>query len=199
MKWQPQLLYTIIIVSLLSCGREPELEKSVFQPDPEIPELPAYSEWGYNTFGALYDREVFVNTEVVPAKIIVNNDTTTFLLQGRKGSIGNEVSVQLSFRFPGFAPSGYTGLIALHDTIIDLQTESIPVSISIEDVEQTLTILNGTLTINRVQNLLVDSEQTQVILSGLFNFQATLQNEEWITISDGRFDVGIGETNFFQQ
>ena len=47
-----------LAIILASCSKEFELDKSVFIPDKDYPDLPAYTEWGYNTFGALYDRDL---------------------------------------------------------------------------------------------------------------------------------------------
>jgi hypothetical protein len=57
-------------------------------------------------------------------------------------------------------------------------------------------ILNGTFQIKRAQHLLVDNKPEEVILSGVFEFQALI-NGEPVTISTGRFDVGVGEGNFY--
>jgi len=47
--------------------------------------LPIYSEWGYNTFGAYYDREIFVSNDIsVPAKVSVSNNEMSFILDGQK-------------------------------------------------------------------------------------------------------------------
>ena len=70
MKTYILIILRLIAAFLTSCKKENELKKSVFIYDPENIDLPEYSEWGYNTFGAYYDREIFVSTdEAVPAKI----------------------------------------------------------------------------------------------------------------------------------
>ena len=64
------LFAIIALVSLLSCGNDAELRKTVSIPDTQFPELPQYSEWGYNTFGAYYGRQPFVsNDNEVPLNI----------------------------------------------------------------------------------------------------------------------------------
>ena len=63
-------------------------------------------------------------------------------------------------------------------------------------VEDTLTIIDGELYFKRVQHLLVDKRSVEAILSGYFQFK-TLVDGKPITLSNGRFDVGIGYENFY--
>jgi hypothetical protein len=63
-------------------------------------------------------------------------------------------------------------------------------------MKYTANILSGELTFKRAQNLLVDEKQVEVILSGYFEFKALIDNEP-VTISNGRFDVGISPDNFY--
>ncbi|MCK4662743.1 MAG: hypothetical protein KAT68_07755 [Bacteroidales bacterium] len=190
----------VFIVILTGCSNEFELQKSVFISDTEYPDLPKYSEWGYNTFGAYYDREVFVsNNKEVPMKVVVTNDTTSFIFQGQKGAseyidYNNEMSMK--FSITDFLPNDYTDLILLNDTIIDLENSDCRVLITINVTSYEATILNGKLEFKRVQKLLVDTKQVEVILSGLFEFQALI-NDMPISVTNGRFDVGIGKNNFF--
>ncbi|MBN2165234.1 MAG: hypothetical protein JW717_03055 [Marinilabiliaceae bacterium] len=68
------LVFISILFLLASCTSDYELEESIFVADSEFPELPEYSEWGYNTFGAFYDRKHFVsNNSEVPVKVILTN------------------------------------------------------------------------------------------------------------------------------
>jgi hypothetical protein len=45
--------------------------------------------------------------------------------------------------------------------------------------------------------LFVDEEKQQVILSGVFSFKAVVEGEP-VTVSEGRFDVGMSSLNFFK-
>jgi hypothetical protein len=58
-------------------------------------------------------------------------------------------------------------------------------------------IIGGTLHFKRVQNLLVDKKQVEVILSGTFEYQA-LMNDVPFSVSEGRFDVAVGKDNFYR-
>lgn len=199
MKKQFFVLASVIFL-LSACSKENELKKSVMIYDEEFIDLPAYSEWGYNTFGAYYDRDVFIsNNELVPAKIIVTNNEMSFLLNGQNGSsyyyaYGTEMT--MTFKIPGFNPVNYNDLIQFNDTVFDLKNPDYQVVVFIDTMKYSATILSGELNIKRVQNLFVDNKQVEVILSGYFEFKAFI-NYIPITVSHGRFDVGIGQDNFY--
>jgi hypothetical protein len=195
----------LLLVSLLflfaGCKKETQLGKSVFINDPEYTDLPAYSEWGYNTFGAYYDREAFIsNNDVVPAKVIVTNNLTSFILSGQLGDGGYYSTaydkMTIAFKISGFLPSKYAEMVSLNDSILDLKNPAYQVVITKDTTNYSATILNGQLEFKRAQNLLVDTKQVEVILSGYFEFQA-LVDKMPITVSNGRFDVGIGYSNFY--
>ncbi|MBN1414361.1 MAG: hypothetical protein JW973_04620 [Bacteroidales bacterium] len=198
-KYSIHILF-ITLLFIAACDDEAELTKSVFIPDDQNPDLPAYTEWGYNTFGAYYERAVFkYNDWEVPAKIIVNEGKTSFILKGQKRESGyyyDNVDMTLTFELQGYLPSAYTDLIALNATEFDLTQNGNQVYFTINNMKSDAQILNGSLEFKRAQQLLVDKKQIEVILSGIFDLQA-LVDEEPISISLGRFDVGIGPPNFF--
>lgn len=192
-----------LVITFAACSKEFELNKSVFIPDKDYPDLPAYTEWGYNTFGALYDREPFLyNDFSVPAKVINTGGKTSFTLKGHKGQTGHyysnyDNSMSLSFNLYGFLPESISNLMSLNDTIIDLKNPLCKVSLMVDTVRSEVIILNGTLDFKRAQNLIIDKQPVEVILSGTFEFQALIDNEP-TSITAGRFDVGIGTDNFFK-
>ena len=168
--------------------------------DEEYPDLPAYSEWGYNTFGAYYDRQVFIsNYETVPAKVIVTNNAMSFLLDGQNGTYDDYYDYEemsITFKIQGFTPEKYSDLLVLNDSIFDLTNTTYELIVSIDTINYTAEILSGEFNFKRAQNLLVDEKQIEVILSGYFEFQA-LVGDKPVTVSNGRFDVGIGADNFY--
>lgn len=200
---------TLIIGLLLNCSREYELERSIFIADSVYTDLPAYTEWGYNTFGAFFDRQVFISTGAqVPAKVTSTGGNTSLILIGQKGSgytyeygydpysYGFE-TMSATFLLEGVQYEDVSDLITWNDTLIDLTKPDCRVFITEDTVKTEVQILNGSLHIRRAQTLLVDDRMVEVILSGRFSFQM-LYNGEPVTLSDGRFDVGIGENNFFR-
>lgn len=197
------LLLSAIILFLAGCKKEYELKKSVYISDPDFPNLPAYSEWGYNTFGAFYDRDVFIsNNKSVPAKVITDSNSISFILDGQKGDnyyyyyeyVHHEMI--MTFNLSGIRSTQYSDLTKLNDTIIDLTNPFCQVSISIDSVKYNVEILSGELNFKRAQFLQVDEVPAEVILSGYFECKAVLKDQPF-TISDGRFDVGISTDNYY--
>lgn len=200
MKKQLFSILTIVLI-LTGCSKENELKNSVFINDPEFVGLPIYSEWGYNTFGAYYDRELFISDNYsVPAKIISTSESMSFTLTGHKTSnnyYGNYEIMTMEFNIQGYSPDDYKDLVVFNDTVIDLTNPLYKVTISMDTIASNLNILSGSLTFKRAQNLLVDKQQVEVILSGYFDFKTTINGTPF-TISDGRFDVGISPDNFYK-
>jgi len=189
----------IVLVQLTwSCEKQQEydLRESVYIEDVEYKGLPQYSEWGYNTFGAYYDREVFISNNLeVPVKLFVNNGKSSFIFHGQKGANGGKDMI-VTFNFDNYLPTQYTDLLVLNDSILDLKTPNCSITIEIDGKSEPCQVINGYIHFKRVQDLFVDGEHRQVILSGRFEFQVLMDNYP-IAISDGRFDVGIGYANFF--
>jgi hypothetical protein len=181
----------LTISLLLACSKEIALEESVFKADLDFPNLPAYTEWGYNTFGAFYDRELFIYNDKVPAKIINTGGITSFMLKGQK----NYTAMSLTVELPGFSPEVYTDLVQLNDKVFDLTQPDCHVYVDFGGSDSEIQILNGELEFKRAQQLLVDTQPVKVILSGYFHFQALVDGEP-ISVSYGRFDVGISD-NFY--
>jgi len=186
----------VLVLMLLSggCSQNFNLEKSVFIEDINNPGLPEYSEWGYNTFGVYIDRKTFVSDLTdLPAKIIVNKDTFNFLLKGRS----NSSDISLKFSLIGYTPADYTDLISLNDSTINLTGKNCIITLTEPLSTKILTVYEGSLVFKRVQKLYVDKVLTESILSGTFSFK-TFINAEPVSISNGRFDVGIGSENFYK-
>lgn len=185
-------LSLIILLMHGACSDDYKLKETIFIPDRQNPGLPVYSEMGYNTFGAYYNRVTFVAGDETPAIVIVENNTTSFKLIGKKGM----EEIVLVLTIAEFDPAQYTDLISVNNTTFDLSNTQYSITIRINGEDFDAEILNGSFKFQRAQNLLVDKESFEVILSGTFNFQAII-NEEPVTIENGRFDVGIGTHNFY--
>lgn len=188
------LLISFLVISI-SCDKLDDfnLSSTIFIEDQYYPGLPIYSEWGYNTFGAYIDRKVFVSTsDDLPVKVIVNPDTVHMIFRGRMGSY----PVDLKFSIKGFSPETYYDLTLLDDTIINLKENGRAVSLKIGNETTELNLIEGELIIKKVQRLYVDEELSRSIMSGYFNLKTFLNNEP-ISISQGRFDFGVGYENFY--
>jgi len=190
------IIFIISAIFFLSnCSKDASLEKTIFFPDPEFPDLPMYTEWGYNTFGAFYDRQVFTSTNnIVPLKVIVKNDTTFFRFNGR---LNDYKEMSITFTMNDFLPNVYDELIQLDQKILDLKDIRYGIVIKIEGKTQNMKLLGGMLEFKKAQKLIVDKKAEEVILSGIFQFQIVIDDEPF-TISRGRFDQGISYDNFFR-
>jgi len=194
MKKQIYLPIFLFLLILGACTSEDvQLEKSIFIEDVNNPGLPIYSEWGYNTFGAYIDRKVFISNDFdLPAKIIVNSDTLTLIL---KGTLKSEMAT-LKFTLIGYSPADYPDLVSFNNSTIDLTSDKCIITLTTYSKTLALDVFDGKIFFKRVQNLYVDKEQTESILSGTFNFKTFIDGEP-IAVSNGRFDLGIGYGNFY--
>ena len=191
-------IFILLTSSLfVSCSGDGDfyLQQSIFIEDPLNPGLPIYSEWGYNTFGVFVNRQPFTSTHnIMPAQIIVYPDTLNLIFTGvQRGG----TRATLTFSFIGYAPRTYNDLIMLNGKTIDLtdRTKSL-VTFSSGGTTTELAPFNGEFIFNRVQNLYIDNELEQAIISGRFRFQTRFLNE-YISFDRGRFDFAMGFDNFF--
>ena len=187
------LVFVIFYYLSFSCSPG-DLDKTIFIPDEDIPELPAYTEWGYNSFGAEYERDYFLASQrIVPCKIMYENEKLRFSLNG---TIRHNTEMTLEFIFPFTQISDYVDLAQLNDVIIDLAANDCTVKIWQGENATVLEILNGKLHFKRTQILHVNDRINRVILSGIFELRF-MQRGYPATISNGRFDLGINNRYFF--
>ncbi|MDR0792864.1 MAG: hypothetical protein LBE82_06110 [Chitinophagaceae bacterium] len=194
-----KFIFIALIVGLCACSKGNDLGQSIWVYDPNNTDLPAYSEWGYNTFGAYYDRAPFVSNTQTPATILISNDTLIFNLKGVLLS-GGVQDMTLTFRIvkPDWNINTYPDLVSLNQTNFDLTQPNCQVSFRSQSGEDTLKLTSGNLQFKRAQHLFVDGQSVETILSGVFAFSST-QNSDILPVTDGRFDVGIGTQNFASQ
>jgi len=186
-------LLILIIILFSSCSKE-VLDRTIFIPDENNRNLPAYTEWGYNTFGAEYERDYFlVSNKIVPCKILYRENLLQFSLSG---TIRDNQEMMLSFIFPSLQIDDYTDLLQLHDREIDLSADDCIVKILRNDKEIFLNVFEGKLHFKRAQLLSIDDQVNRVILSGVFDL-TFMQNDFPAFIYNGRFDLGITKNLFY--
>ena len=193
MKTRNLLVLVFFHILFFSCATE-SLDRTIFIPDEDDKKLPAYTEWGYNSFGAEYERDYFLSsTKIVPCKIMYSNGELQFALQG---TIRNNDEFLLLFIFPFASISDYKDLMQLNNVEIDLSENDCIVKTMKNNFETTLDILDGKLQFRRAQLLIVDEKVNRVILSGVFNlhFMGNIFPE---SISNGRFYLGITSSVFY--
>ncbi|WP_320053230.1 hypothetical protein [uncultured Acetobacteroides sp.] len=205
-----KLLYLLALaVALGACHRESDLKKSIFIPDADDSRLPAYSEWGYNTFGAhiddnasIYNDDVLIyNDDFTPLTIAANGSYTEFKFNGSMYDDyrHNEDPVTLIFRSTSIRPTTAEELIKQNGQIYQLNTSDFEVYLNSGGIPTKLTSVRGTLTFQRIQRVLVDKKYTEMILSGYFDLSGSA-NGNTISITDGRFDIGVKDIyNFSYQ
>jgi hypothetical protein len=103
----------------------------------------------------------------------------------------------LIFIFPvSEACKNYQDLMQLDKMKIDLSSYNCTVKMVQDDQETTLDGVSGKLYFKRAQLLSIDDQMNRIILSGTFDLQL-LKDGFPVTISNGRFDVGITKKVFF--
>jgi hypothetical protein len=186
------------------CSSDDVMDKTIFIPDENDENLPAYTEWGYNSFGAKYERLYFLATnEIVPCKMTYQNGMLSFYLNGNLSSGKSSSSyyykqedMTLVFSFPSSPMTTYAHLISLNDVQIDLQDASCHVAIERDNNTTALTYQTGRLFFKRAQLLRIDGDEDRVILSGYFDIQFLI-NGKPERISNGRFDLGINRDFYY--
>lgn len=183
------------LIVLVGCSKtDTDLKDTITIYDLENPGLPIYSEFGYNTFGAYYGRETFTSNDYdLPGQILVQDGNTTFTFTGRMNG-----KVSLNFQMLDMEFNSYESLVSLNGKKFDLSDSSkCTVSIDLDNDTLTVSDVSGFLIFNKVQYLLVDKVREETILSGEFELQAIIDGKPY-KFTNGRFDIGIGNHNFYQ-
>jgi hypothetical protein len=183
--------YVNMLVLFCACA---DIDRTIFIPDDDDPNLPAYTEWGYNSFGAKYERLYFLaDNNITPCKITYREGMVHFSLAGtlRADTYGDySEEMTLTISFPSEPMSKYRDLLTLHERAIDLSDCSVGIEKSNDRDRAVISSVKGHLTFRRAQLLRIDEEENRAILSGDFDIQF-LRNGIPESITGGRFDVGI--------
>lgn len=192
------LLLLVLAVLSISCTRYTDLNDSLYINDPNFNGLPAYTERGYNTFGAYYDRNYFLySRQETPLKITVQDEHISYIFQGIKGNhypTDNYMSV--TFIIPDSTTNKYQDLIEYDEQIFNLTDPDIRVRITTNGITNDVEVLEGLLNFKRVQTLYVDDAENQLIMSGNFELKF-LNNDIPANLSYGRFDFGVDDLIFY--
>lgn len=187
-------LFIILFIAIVSsCSDSYELTDSIHIPDSEDPNLPAYTEWGYNTFGANYDRSIFKDSYETPLKVTTQANNLAFIFNG---ATDNYDALTLRFILPNTNVTNYNDLIHFNDSTINLLTNNVTVDLISSTFNGTINILEGELYFKRTQKVYIDDEIHGVILSGYFDLKYVVDNIP-SNISNGRFDMVVNNQNFY--
>jgi hypothetical protein len=185
------------IVSCSDAGSE--LDRTIFIPDAENSSLPAYSEWGYNSFGAVYNqRSTFVvNNSIAPFNIIYHDDSLLLSLSGVVSTpFLQDRLMELYITFPCEPMDDFTDLLLLHKRVVDLKESKVLLSIG-NETPQVLNVLGGDFTFKRAQLLSVDDKLNRIILSGTFDLRYLAANGLPDSFQNGRFDFGVDQLDSY--
>jgi hypothetical protein len=186
-------LIILILTTLTVCGCiDPDpLHVSLFIRDKDYPELPQYSEWGYNTFGAYLNKDAFVSYGSY-CSVSMSDTSLVLYFNGQKRTERHDTTeMAMNISIPFTAPDQVNILKVLNDTIFEMENTGTVITIQdYPDVaEKPLSITGGYLHFIRVQRLVVDNQPTEAIFSGVFEFTGEL-NGSSISFTHGRFDIG---------
>lgn len=188
------LALIFIVASGCSTSFDYYISDSVFIEDVDNPGLPIYSEKGYNSFGVYWGLSpLTTGPGHAPSKIVVKGDSCHIHLSG---SIGGVSPNTLVLSLPGYIPNDYPELLSLDNKKFDLTGDDCTLSLLSGNEPLDLQILEGEFTIKRAQNIHVDKELEGVVLSGIFSFKGTVDDQP-ATFSNGRFDLRFGDDNFY--
>jgi hypothetical protein len=163
------ILISILYIGMISCDES--IDRTIFIPDENDPNLPAYTEWGYNSFGAKYERNYFLaSNNLVPCKITYKDGKINFSLHGYvAGKVMryyynvDKMSLVISFPFPVI--NDYSGLLVLNEKNFNIKNDECSVTMSInEKTAVDLEVLEGQLSFKRAQLLRIDDKSERVIL-----------------------------------
>jgi hypothetical protein len=185
----------ILLAFFAGCVGDDDLHRTFFIRDKLHPDLPEYSEWGYNTFGAYVNEEAFISIADYwdPASLYADDTTMTLSFHGLKISKGKDSTDMILYfiiRRNSQMDSQY--LLSLNDEIIDLKASGRVMILSSQLYP--VATNKGEIHFTRVQNLFVDGNSKETILSGTFEFNG-IMNGQAVTVTLGRFDVGV---NYYQ-
>lgn len=181
-----------------NCVDDGDLHRTIFIRDKNYPDLPQYSEWGYNTFGAFINDEVFISGNYYWNPASLSSVDTNMILSFQGEKISNEKDTSdmiMNFIFPRNSPWDRQYMLSLNNTMIDLSTSSAQVIILSDTTAYPVTVHSGELQFTRVQSLMVNNVPEETIFSGTFEFEG-LMNGSPVSVTHGRFDVGVSYFNY---
>jgi len=192
--------YLIIAVALIvmnACSKS-DFKETQYIADPDFPGLPIYSEMGYNTFGAYINQNVFYcNQNDRPFYLVADRDNLTMTLYGWC----NNDNFNMVFTLPidtTYHLEDYHSLLALDGKSFTIDTVPTSCIVKMEGryAPEIESIYSGYIKFEKVQQVLVDKADAEVVVSGKFQFRAFTPDGTRIDVTGGRFDLGVDNANF---
>lgn len=190
------ILITILIFTIIGgCSYELDYYAAsiIFIEDDDNPQLPIYSEKGYNSFGIYWGLSPLVTKhQHDPSKIVSKNDSCHIYLSGTVEYTPYTVIISI----PEYSPESFNELIQLNNKEYNLSLLECNLSLLSGSSKIELELMDGLFKIHKAQNMYIDKKINSVVLSGKFWFKAVIDDEP-ISFSNGRFDIRYGDDNFF--
>lgn len=194
--------YIIILAAVLAmtaCSKS-DFKQTQYIDDPNYPGLPIYSEMGYNTFGAYIDEKVFSVSSYGsyrPFYLVADRECLTMTLCGNYEG----TDLNMVFTLPidtTYHLEDYHSLLALDGKTFTIDTIPTSCIVTMEGLYAPLiaSIYSGYIKFEKVQQLFVDKTDTEVIVSGKFQFRAFTPLGLRFDVTGGRFDFGVDNANF---
>ena len=199
-----QLIFILGLCSWLfaACDDDDRIDCTIWIEDEHNHHLPAYTQWGYNTFGARVNDGYFVSQRYgyrSACRFESENDTLSFELIGYNSYYyyDDNIISSISFIFEHPHVIDYGELKSLSNKTLDLASEDVFVGIKTKDSDKQLIVERGTLKFNNVLILRIDEEEEEAVVSGTFEIYGRTDDGEKYHITKGRFDLGVSERNLF--
>ena len=191
------LIIAAALIAMTACSKS-DFKQTQYIEDPDYPGLPIYSEMGYNTFGAYINEQPFTvsNDNYLPFYLVADRDYLTMSLYGRR-----DTSLDMVFILPidsTYHLEDYHSLLALDGKTFPIDTTPTSCNVLFDGLfaPEIESIYSGYIKFEKVQQLIVDKTDTEVVLSGKFQFRAFTTDSTRIDVTGGRFDLGVDNANF---
>jgi hypothetical protein len=182
---------------MTACSKS-DFKETQYISDPDFPGLPIYSEMGYNTFGAYINDQTFtVSYDTYrPFYLVADRDNLTMTLYGQRDGY-----LDMVFILPvdsTYHLEDYHSLLALDGKTFTIGTTPTSCNVRFDGyfAPEIESIYSGYIKFEKVQQVIVDKTDTEVVVSGKFQFRAFTPDGTRIDVTGGRFDLGVDNANF---
>ena len=193
------IIIAAVLLAMTACSKS-DFKQTQYIDDPDYPGLPIYSEMGYNTYGAYINEQVFTvssHGSNRPFYLVADRECLTMTFYGwREGT-----NLNMVFTLPidsTYHLEDYHDLLTLDGKRFDIDTTATSCNVKFEGYyPPTITsIYSGYISFEKIQQVIVDKEDAEIIVSGKFQFRAFGPDGNRLDVVGGRFDLGVDQTNF---
>ena len=193
------ILILIAAMALCACSKS-DFKGTQYIDDPDYPGLPIYSEMGYNTFGAYINQKAFSCSGSAdrPFYIVADREKLTLTLYGWYNYNDN---FNIEFTLPidtSYQLGDFNSLDILDGKTFTIDTTSTTCNVKFTGSYAPVieSIYSGHITFEKVQQVIVDKTEVELVVAGKFQFRAFTHDGNRIDVSGGRFDLGVDNSNF---